>query len=82
MNVYFENDLALSSMFFIIAWTLGHYVNLERKHIDILLDSVNRDSLTNLYNHRYFHEYLKGYYDKKNHIENPVSLIMMDLDEF
>lgn len=82
VNVYFENDLALSSMFFIIAWTLGHYVNLERKHIDILLDSVNRDSLTNLYNHRYFHEYLKGYYDKKNHIENPVSLIMMDLDEF
>lgn len=82
VNVYFENDLALSSMFFLIAWTLGYYVSLERRHIDTLIESANRDSLTNLFNHRYFHEYLKDYFDRKKHLVKPVSLILMDLDGF
>ena len=82
VNIYFENDLALSAMFFIVAWTLGYYVRLERKHIDTLLNFVNKDGLTDLYNHRYFHEYLKNYFEKENIAEKPVSLIMMDLDGF
>jgi diguanylate cyclase (GGDEF)-like protein len=82
VNVYFENDLALSAMFIVVAWTLGYYVRLERKHIDTLLGFVNRDGLTDLYNHRYFHDYLKKYFEKENVVENPVSLIMMDLDGF
>lgn len=82
VNIYFENDLALSSMFIVVAWTLGYYVQLERNHIDTLLTFVNRDGLTNLYNHRYFHEYLKDYFKKQDIDKKPVSLIMMDLDGF
>lgn len=82
INIYFENDLALSSMFVVVAWTLGYYVRLERKHIDTLLTFVNKDGLTDLYNHRYFHEYLKKYFAKENVIKKPVSLIMMDLNGF
>ncbi|MBP7510245.1 MAG: diguanylate cyclase [Prolixibacteraceae bacterium] len=82
VNIYFENDLALSSMFVVVAWTLGYYVRLERKHIDTLLTFVNKDGLTDLYNHRYFHEYLKKYFAKENVSKKPVSLIMMDLDGF
>ncbi|HHV51583.1 MAG TPA: diguanylate cyclase [Clostridiales bacterium] len=83
VNIYFENDLALAAMFIVVAWTLGFYVRLERNHIDTLINFVNRDGLTDLYTHRYFHDYLKEYFDKVADIEKePVSLIMMDLDGF
>ena len=82
VNIFFENDIALSSMFFLVAWALGHYVRLERNHIDTLLNFVNRDSLTDLYNHRYFHEYINNYFETENIDEKPISLIMMDLDGF
>lgn len=82
VNVYFENDLALSAMFIVVAWTLGYYVQLERKHINTLLAFVNKDELTSLYNHRYFHEYLKICFEKQRVFRKPISLIMMDLDGF
>lgn len=83
VNTYFENDLALSAMFIVVAWTLGFYVRLERSHIDTLIGFVNKDGLTDLYTHRYFHDYLKDYFEKVEDIEErPISLIMMDLDGF
>ncbi len=82
VNIYFENDIALTAMFFIVAWALGHYVRLERNHIDTLINFVNRDGLTDLYNHRYFNEYIINYFEKENVDQKPISLIMMDIDGF
>ena len=41
-----------------------------------------RDSLTDLYNHRYFHEQLKHEVERANRYSQPVSVILMDLDHF
>lgn len=82
INIHFENDLALSAMFIVVAWTLGYYVQLERRHISTLLAFVNKDELTNLYNHRYFHEYLKSCFEKQKASRKPICLIMLDLDGF
>ena len=53
----------------------------NRKLIEELKDSVNRDSLTHLFNHRYFYEYMHGVMDA------PVEgmhhyILMMDIDFF
>ena len=41
-----------------------------------------RDSLTDLYNHRYFHEQLNHEVERANRYGRPVSVILMDLDHF
>ncbi len=41
-----------------------------------------RDSLTDLYNHRYFHEQLGHEVERANRYGRPVSVILMDLDHF
>lgn len=81
-TVSFDSDLTISLLFFLISWTLGHYVKLEHTHIEYLTNMTNIDSLTKVYNHRYFHECLE-----KNCTENlnngqPLSLIMIDVDFF
>ncbi|WP_312654584.1 diguanylate cyclase [Proteiniclasticum sp.] len=82
INIQFQNDLALFAMFFLVAWTIGHYVRLERTHIQQLIDFANVDGLTGAFNHRYFHEVVERLFEenKKNHTK--LSLIMLDLDYF
>ncbi|HCW73504.1 MAG TPA: diguanylate cyclase [Clostridiaceae bacterium] len=82
VNIQFQNDLALFAMFFLVAWTIGHYVRLEQTHIQQLMDYANVDGLTGAYNHRYFHEVVERMFEenKKNHTQ--LSLIMLDLDYF
>ena len=41
-----------------------------------------RDALTDLYNHRYFHEQLSHEVERANRYNRPVSIILMDLDHF
>ncbi len=41
-----------------------------------------RDALTDLYNHRYFHEQLSHEVERANRYNRPVSIILMDLDRF
>ena len=41
-----------------------------------------RDSLTDLYNHRHFHEQLQHEVERANRYGRPVSVILMDLDHF
>ena len=58
VNTEFQNDLALFAMFFLVSWTIGHYVKLEENHIQEVVDFANLDGLTGTYNHRYFYEVL------------------------
>lgn len=81
-NLYFEKDLIIAGVFILTAWTLGFYVKTESEHIRKLKNLANEDGLTEVYNHRYFHETLiekiKSYeLDKK-----PISLIFLDIDHF
>ena len=82
INVQFENDLALFAMFFLVAWTIGHYARLEQKHIKELVDYANIDGLTGAYNHRYFYEIIERLFEEHKKKGTHLSLVMMDLDYF
>lgn len=82
VNKFFESDIALSAIFIVVAWILGFFVRFQRQHIDELREFANIDGLTQVYNHRYFHEIFKAKYDESIKNDTPISLIMMDIDYF
>ncbi len=82
VNRYFENDLALVAMFFLVTWTLGFYVKLEKLHIQDLTEYANIDGLTGAYNHRYFYELIELIFDESVKNNRMLSIIMIDIDYF
>lgn len=80
--VTYDSDLAISSLFIVIAWTLGYYVKLEQTHIDYLTNIANIDGLTGIFNHRYFHECLDKYCKESKNKHSQLSLIILDIDFF
>lgn len=82
VNAQFENDLILAGIFILTAWPLGHYVQVANDHIGKLENMVNLDGLTNVYNHRYFHEVLGEKIKIGERQKRPVSLIFIDIDYF
>ena len=70
---------------------------LERKRMDTDIESLNkellqtnmklkqlalRDSLTGLYNHRYFEEVIEAEFNRARRQVSPLSVIMVDIDYF
>ena len=47
-----------------------------------VLDRAQRDSLTRLYNHGHFQESLRLEFEKAERYDQPLSLIMLDIDHF
>ncbi|MBK1809746.1 PAS domain S-box protein [Clostridium sp. YIM B02505] len=41
VNIYFENDLTFASSFFVVAWVLGQYVQIEKERREILEQQLN-----------------------------------------
>lgn len=82
VSTTFQSDLALSIMFIIISYILGRYVRLENEHVSELMHLANYDGLTNLYNHRYFHEAMENQWKQANAQGESVSLLMIDIDYF
>ena len=82
INPYFEDDLVLVGIFMLIAWILGYYVKLETEHIEELKNMVNRDGLTGVYNHRYFHDALREKIKDATDKNKPISLLYIDIDNF
>ncbi|MBC2396545.1 diguanylate cyclase [Clostridium tetanomorphum] len=82
INQYFENDLILVGVFLLTACTLGYYSKIENKHIEYLSYLANIDGLTELYNHKYFHEYLKTSIERCRRLGKNVALILIDIDYF
>lgn len=82
MRSIFQSDLALSIMFGIISYILGWYVRLENEHISELIHLANYDSLTNLFNHRYFHEAMERQWEQACKQKSSVAIVMLDIDYF
>ncbi len=82
VNQYFENDLILSGVFLLTAWPLGFYVKIEKEHIEKLEGIVNIDGLTEVFNHRYFHEAMKEKISIGEQAGSPVALVFIDIDYF
>ena len=82
VNQYFQNDLILSGIFILTAWPLGFYVKIEGEHIYKLEELVNKDGLTGVFNHRYFHDKLKEKVALSQKYNQPISMIFVDIDYF
>lgn len=82
VNQYFENDLILTGVFILTAWPLGYYVKIENDYRKKLGELANIDGLTGVYNHRFFHESLKEKIVSCKKSQNPISLILLDIDYF
>ncbi len=82
VNKNFQNDLILSGIFLLTAWPLGFYVKIEGEHISKLEDLVNKDGLTGVFNHRYFHDSLKEKIILSEKNGEPISMIFVDIDYF
>ncbi|WP_411168825.1 diguanylate cyclase [Clostridium sp. MB05] len=82
VNKSFQNDLILSGIFFLTAWPLGFYVKIEGEHISKLEELVNKDGLTGVFNHRYFHDALKEKITLSEKLKEKVSMIFVDIDYF
>ncbi len=56
---------------------------LDNAHVRARLEHLAQtDSLTGLYNHRYFHERLRAELTRAARVEDQVAIIMFDLDDF
>lgn len=77
---YFQADFMLIATFFFVSYIVGFYVEKTRKLITTLEESSNRDALTGLFNHRYFHQRLRDLMDSE--ADEPQFLFMADIDYF
>lgn len=82
LTYYFQSDIILSGIFILTSWTLGFYVKVEGEHIKKLEELVNKDGLTKLFNHRYFHDKLKSEIEIAAKNKEKVSMIFFDIDYF
>lgn len=74
---------------FVSAHTRNTHVNLERAysaHLEELSQRLRtmayRDSLTGLYNHRYFYEQLAHEVDRSVRYSQPLAVLLMDMNNF
>ncbi len=82
INQYFENDLILAAVFILTAWPLGYYVKIESDYIEKLSYRADIDGLTEVYNHRFFHESLKDKISISEKFQSYLSMILLDIDYF
>lgn len=82
VNPEIQSDLAMSILFLTLAYILGRFAKVEKRHIDELTRLVNVDGLTGLCNHRYFYEEVERVFQKATNENDTFSLAMLDIDYF
>ncbi|EPY2275880.1 bifunctional diguanylate cyclase/phosphohydrolase [Clostridium sporogenes] len=82
VNEYFEQDLILAGVFILTAWPLGFYVKVENQHIKKLESLANKDGLTDVYNHRFFHDALSKEVIECEEKNEALSMLFIDIDYF
>jgi diguanylate cyclase (GGDEF)-like protein len=86
LNVYrIGEDAAFSDAEFELAQRLGDAaaLALDNAHVRARLErEAQTDSLTGLYNHRYFHERLRLELTKASSAHEHVAVVMVDIDDF
>jgi len=78
----YETTFILWGIFLLVAWFLGGVMEVENSTSRYLANLVNEDELTGLGNHRLFQERLKFLINSATRDNNPLSLILLDIDNF
>ena len=56
---------------------------LDNAQVRAVLElQAQTDSLTGLYNHRYFHERLRAELNRASRTHDPIAVLMLDIDDF
>lgn len=79
---FIEKDLIAIAVLFITTWILGRLSKTDRDRIALLEERANLDGLTGLYNHRYFHNSLRAEVNSCLYLEQPLTLLFLDIDSF
>lgn len=74
-------NLIFISIMYIVGWFIGAIADLEGNYRRSLTILAHTDSLTGLYNHRYFQDKLAEYSETATK-ESPLSLVLIDIDNF
>jgi len=85
LNIYRTGDSKFSREGFAIAKRFGDAAALAMDNAQIraaLEHQAQTDSLTGLYNHRYFHERLRSELTRASRARDYVALLVFDLDDF
>ncbi len=77
---YLFKPFQLEAFLFSIKKTM-QVAQLE-KDVDRYKELSNRDGLTNLYNHRYFHQIIQREVERSRRYNHPLALLMIDIDNF
>ncbi|WP_238442584.1 diguanylate cyclase [Desulforamulus reducens] len=81
-NRNLESDIVFTGVMFICAWLIGGIAGIERDTRNILVNLANKDGLSEIYNHRYFHVTFKKAIEEAKSSNSPLSLLIMDIDYF
>jgi diguanylate cyclase (GGDEF)-like protein len=85
LNIYRTGDSKFSRDEFAIAKRFGDAAALALDNAQIraaLEHQAQTDSLTGLYNHRYFHERLRSELTRASRSRDSIALLLFDLDDF
>ncbi len=77
---YLFKPFQLEAFLFSVKKTIQ--VSQLEKDVDRYRELSNRDGLTNLYNHRYFHQIIQREIERSKRYNHPLSLCMIDIDNF
>ncbi|NLT11879.1 MAG: diguanylate cyclase [Clostridiaceae bacterium] len=79
---FIEKDLIIIVVFFITVWITNRFLQTDRERILELETKANIDGLSGLYNHRYFHSNLSAEVQSCMFLNQPLTLLFLDLDAF
>jgi diguanylate cyclase (GGDEF)-like protein len=85
LNLYRQGDATFNDEEFELArrFSDAAALALDNAHVRARLEhQAQTDSLTGLYNHRYFHERLRSELRRASRVHDAVSVLMLDIDDF
>ena len=85
LNMYRQGDATFTDEEFELARRFADAaaLALDNAHVRARLEhQAQTDSLTGLYNHRYFHERLRAELRRVSRVHDAVSVLMLDIDDF
>lgn len=80
LAISLETSLIIGGLVVLVSWLIGSFMEIEKAARDKLTELAEKDGLTDLINHRKFHDILEQYIMKND--GTSLSLIMLDLDHF
>lgn len=81
-SIFFEKDLFLCGIFIFTSIPLGYFVSTSNLHLKYFDEIMNTDSVTQLYNQKYFNDKLSELMENYNINKSPFSIAFININNF